>query len=481
MKQLKPTKIMKKQTVFTFCAFLLCTISAFAQPKLHILRDFNGGSVFGLSSDGKYAAGGIEGVVGFRYDIKNETWVAYAYDHEGNGNDVSNDGLIVGVGLDSAYKPPIQSAFIWNDDSVYTFLGIRPGTDPQSPPSVGSLAYAITGDSRFIAGSTPVLKSELINGNPPAYNLACVWNNNPGNITVTALPDANKHGMGSRASAISDNGKVISGFLNTNTSSEALLWINRKSPIILSFDDQAEEGYRAYAQSVSPNARFVAGYYESGVSFLWDAFKQDTLYRIENPSVAYMADGVSSGGTIVGFQCEFQAPGMPINNPMERQGFIKLPGEEPQLLEAFLEERGIYATDENVRLTTPINISFDGRVIAGFGWDDVNMSMVPFVVDLGEALDKGDLTPYDPTDSTINNENIHTQIEKVSMYPNPARDVLNVDGKFDQVRIFDVCGKEVFYSPSHCRTIALNKFKKGIYFVKFEGKTGSQTSKLIVQ
>ncbi|MEG2336919.1 MAG: T9SS type A sorting domain-containing protein, partial [Bacteroidales bacterium] len=133
-------------------------------------------------------------------------------------------------------------------------------------------------------------------------------------------------------------------------------------------------------------------------------------------------------------------------------------------------------------LTTPIRISNDGRIIGGFGWDDVNNAIVPFIVDLGEALDKGDLTPFDPPmDTTISNENIHTQMEKISIYPNPAQEVLNISGDYNQVRIFDLRGREVFYSATPCKTISLNQFKRGMYFVKFNGNTGSQTSKLIIQ
>ncbi|MEG1572527.1 MAG: hypothetical protein RR328_03165, partial [Bacteroidales bacterium] len=295
---------MKKQLLFAICAFFLCT-NVFAQAKLHILRDFMGGSIFGISSNGKYATGGIEETVGFRYDIKNETWIAFAHENTpsgaGTGYGVSNNGLVIGIGSDSTFRPVLQSGFIWTDDSAYTFLGVRPGANPA--PVVGSLAYGVTADAKYIVGSTPVLLSELSHGNPAVYNIACVWNNNPGKLTIDPLAENNPYGMGSRAESISDNGKVIAGHISTNTAEEIAIWINRKSPIMLGFDDLKD--VRGYGMNVSPNARFVTGYYETGVSFLWDAFHQDTILRIDSPATAYMANGVSSGGTIVGFQCGF--------------------------------------------------------------------------------------------------------------------------------------------------------------------------------
>ncbi len=69
-----------------------------------------------------------------------------------------------------------------------------------------------------------------------------------------------------------------------------------------------------------------------------------------------------------------------------------------------------------------------------------------------------------------------SNINKVSMYPNPASDVLNVNGteKIDQVSIVNVVGQEVLVTEVNATnySIDISSLESGIYFVNIE--TGNQ-------
>ncbi len=76
--------------------------------------------------------------------------------------------------------------------------------------------------------------------------------------------------------------------------------------------------------------------------------------------------------------------------------------------------------------------------------------------------------------------------ENVSVYPNPANDILNV--KLSQnleadIRVFDTLGKLVVYQPnisiSGSHSVSVSNLNSGIYFVRINTETGTVTKKFI--
>lgn len=68
----------------------------------------------------------------------------------------------------------------------------------------------------------------------------------------------------------------------------------------------------------------------------------------------------------------------------------------------------------------------------------------------------------------------------ISIYPNPANDVINISADFtvNKIEVFDVSGRLVFktvgiaHSKTDNKTINISNIKSGIYFVKVYGKSG---------
>ena len=70
---------------------------------------------------------------------------------------------------------------------------------------------------------------------------------------------------------------------------------------------------------------------------------------------------------------------------------------------------------------------------------------------------------------------------KVSIYPNPVNDVLNIESPeaIDSVEIFDLLGKQILVSSN--KTIEVGALQKGIYIVKINTDTGTLIEKIIKQ
>ena len=53
----------------------------------------------------------------------------------------------------------------------------------------------------------------------------------------------------------------------------------------------------------------------------------------------------------------------------------------------------------------------------------------------------------------------------VSVYPNPVSDILQINGKYSEINIFDLYGKLVLSSNAK-KTIDISELSNGIYLVK---------------
>ncbi len=75
---------------------------------------------------------------------------------------------------------------------------------------------------------------------------------------------------------------------------------------------------------------------------------------------------------------------------------------------------------------------------------------------------------------------------QLTVYPNPVTDEVTVSSNhsaINTISIFDVVGKEIFYSNNNHKSeiINLKSFSAGVYFIKFTMKDGSVTVKRIVK
>ena len=66
-------------------------------------------------------------------------------------------------------------------------------------------------------------------------------------------------------------------------------------------------------------------------------------------------------------------------------------------------------------------------------------------------------------DEMISITSINENENEIYVFPNPVKDVLNIEGNFTSLNMFDIFGRLVF-SSKHTKNIDTSKFNNGIYF-----------------
>jgi hypothetical protein len=75
-----------------------------------------------------------------------------------------------------------------------------------------------------------------------------------------------------------------------------------------------------------------------------------------------------------------------------------------------------------------------------------------------------------------------TELDKVSIYPNPVKNILNIkglDNVLEKAVIYNVNGQKVITQTSNLETINTSELTTGIYFVQLESTNSTKTIKLI--
>ena len=75
---------------------------------------------------------------------------------------------------------------------------------------------------------------------------------------------------------------------------------------------------------------------------------------------------------------------------------------------------------------------------------------------------------------------------KISIYPNPAKNQLNLDfdstrDGINKIQIFNTIGEKVFETSTISENIIFGAIPSGMYFVKIISNTFEMTKKLIVE
>ena len=74
---------------------------------------------------------------------------------------------------------------------------------------------------------------------------------------------------------------------------------------------------------------------------------------------------------------------------------------------------------------------------------------------------------------------INEDISNISVYPNPVKDVLTIEGNYTSVDIYDVFGKLVLSAEAK-QTINVSSLSSGVYMLKINTKQGTATQKITV-
>ncbi|MDR2205521.1 MAG: T9SS type A sorting domain-containing protein [Flavobacteriaceae bacterium] len=310
-------------------------------------------------------------------------------------------------------------------------------------------------------------------GNVLDGSISTPWGMNPdGNIIVGlgwfgAFPHAIKWtptdgwtdmgstlpGNGSRANVVNDDGTIIAGWQDNVFLREAVRWVNGVQAYLTDTDGN----HINEPSGISADGKTIVGYNDTDLSaYVWN---ETTGYQaITHPNTSSNFRGGSTavsadGKTVIGY---YRSPfGIPVGG----EGFIWTQETGRIELNQYVESLGI--DTQGIKFGLPLAISRDGTKIAGAGIQ----SGVPttFMIDLSGTM------------ATQN-----ANIKKLSIYPNPVKDVLNITGfnKLENIEIFNMAGQRV-KSPATSDKINVSELSKGTYILRLTADGKKQNIKLI--
>ena len=71
--------------------------------------------------------------------------------------------------------------------------------------------------------------------------------------------------------------------------------------------------------------------------------------------------------------------------------------------------------------------------------------------------------------------------KEAKIYPNPANDVLHVEGTILQVEVFNIMGQSVLNVNENFESIDISQLQNGVYFVRLKTNIGENTVKLVIE
>ncbi len=81
--------------------------------------------------------------------------------------------------------------------------------------------------------------------------------------------------------------------------------------------------------------------------------------------------------------------------------------------------------------------------------------------------------------AVCNSTDINDLNSKISVYPNPVKDILTIDGSFNSIEIVDIFGKKVLTSK-YVKHIKVSGLANGIYMLNIMTKKGIQSQKITI-
>ena len=98
------------------------------------------------------------------------------------------------------------------------------------------------------------------------------------------------------------------------------------------------------------------------------------------------------------------------------------------------------------------------------------------------VYDDGCEAESEPLSVTVIWDAVQENATDISIYPNPAKDILHIEGKdILQVEVFNVVGQKVLSIHENFDAIQLNSLPDGMYFVRLQTKQGEKMAKLIIE
>lgn len=401
-----------------YFALILINGLTFGQVQLKILNSF-GSALYDINVNGK----GVHGN-GY-YDFETNSSSAT---EEGVGQTVTstNTGDVLGMKDDGTgtYVPALKHSGTWN---------LLPGI----PANV--TLYDVSENGKYVVGQTTWTPENgawgfIYNVEASTYKLlssplyeygACYAVNNEG-IAVGWVDD------------------LPSGTLRMPA------YFKEDGSITLIESSAGEAASINSSNEIVGNLGGIPFYYKIGNS-------APQTFAIPEDQLTGAFSAISDTGVIVGY----------VQTYIPLDGWYRVPliyhasyGTAVKLLADVLTEASVDATELS---GTAYKISTDGKYIGGF------TSGAAFFAK-GWAVDLDDLFTMKTQETALN---------KVSVYPNPAKDVVNINAKnMTAIEIYNLVGQKVL-APKTGSQINISNLAKGVYMVKVMTGDKPQTVKLI--
>ncbi|MBS7332688.1 MAG: T9SS type A sorting domain-containing protein [Weeksellaceae bacterium] len=384
----------------------------------------------------------------------------YIIDSNLSPADVNNDGVVTGTKEN-------KTTYRWsNNDGLYQIGTIAEGSTFMGKPLVGSdrnkiVTYLLNPETNlneitiydYVTHSKTYLGgingfSDFSKSSPWGmsedgttivglgwYNTmvgqAIKWTAEDGIVSLTT-----NNNDSSRANSISNDKSVIAGWQDTPFGfRQGAVWKNG-TQILLTDQDGLE---------VNEAGEYVIGL-SSTHPYIWN--EQTGIIYIDHPSAGNFFRGGATGISFDGSKVVGYYRGWP-GGAAFGEGFIWTPTEGRTELNAYADSLGI--DTQGLTLSLPLAISPDGTKIVGIG-RDANYSLYGFMLDLTNYL----------------NTNNATELKnKVSIYPNPVADVLNISGIKTEakIEITNILGQKVKSENIKNGKVNVQNLNKGTYVI----------------
>lgn len=313
---------------------------------------------------------------------------------------------------------------------TWSFLG---GLGSMSDATVSS-AWGMTSDGKTVVGLAYPSPSDA---------RAVKWTQGSGFVNLgSTVPNRS-----SRANSITDDGTIVVGWQDNEYGDRLGVYWKNGVQTYLKDNNGANTGE---AVSITPDGKTIVGFtYDN--PFVWNETGGYTMITHPDPDFSGAAASITDDGkTVVGYFRPWNG------QAVMGEGFIYTKEGGRMNLNEYVASLGF--DDLGITFALPMAISPNGKYITGAGRtkDDIR----GFVI----KLPAGGL-------ATANVQNT-----KMSVYPNPAQDVLhftNVD-KVSSVEVYNMVGQKVLSASSISKEgLDVSKLAKGTYVVTV--KTGNKT------
>ncbi|MFV0151937.1 T9SS type A sorting domain-containing protein [Empedobacter falsenii] len=424
-------KIYSKLKSIAFLSALLVG-SNFVNAQVYVIGD--GQTAYSVSTDGK--------VVTLNTVDNNYYWTPdkgiqllgeIASDTSNSGHPlVTADGKKIAVMVAKPETGVNQMSIYDIESDTWKYLGGLGGVSDNETSSV----WGMSADGKYISG-LGATKDGSFHG--------IVWNE------ATGFTDLKTDGeYYSRANGISDDGKIVVGWHDTDFDRWGVYWENGERHQVLD-----QDGYEVLELAgVSGNGKWMIGATGEDVAMRYS--KETGVQLIEHPKQGFYFNGAATaintdGSVVVGFYRPWPGPAA------MGEGFIWTEKTGRVELNEYVKSLGY--DDLGITFALPLGMSKDGTKIVGLGRTD--MGTVSFLISLPK----------------LGTSEVNTT--KFEVYPNPTTDVINIEtkGQVSSSILYNMAGQKVLNSDQ--KQINVSSLPKGTYILKSTIDGKDVTKKII--